>query len=113
MLEGCVWIVRRLAGAVVTLNVLLTAFVRLVLVAVSCLTPVASIRRFVKVAAPFPALVPMSSEAVPCNGPVPLLNESVTVRLDESPMIELFPYWSCDFTTGCKLKTAPAIAPPG
>ena len=55
VLEGCVWIVRRLAAALLTANELLTALVKLVLLAVSCLVPVTSILRLVNMAAPLPA----------------------------------------------------------
>ena len=103
----------RLAGALPTTNELLTALVKLVLVAVSCLVPVTSIRRLVKVATPLPAFVPMSKEVVPCNGPVPLLNVRVTKRLEESPTPELLPNWSCDLTTGWIPNTEPATAAPG
>ena len=62
---------------------------------------------------PFPAPVPISSVAVPCSVPVPLVIEIVTVRLADNPTVELFPNASCVTTTGCVPNTDPAVAPPG
>jgi hypothetical protein len=100
LLDGCVAIVNRLAGALPTTKLLLTPLLKPLLLAVSCLLPVTSILKFVNEATPLAALVPISIEVVPCNGPVPLLNVIVTVRFDDKPTIELFPYWSWDLTTG-------------
>src|SRR5882724_10818636 len=110
---GCVWIVSLAAGAALTVKVLLTALVRPVALAVSCLLPAVSISRVLKDARPFPAAKPMSAVVAPCNDPPPLLRLKVRVRLAGKPFVELFPKLSRLLTTGCVAKVAPAMAPEG
>ena len=55
----------------------------------------------------------MLSVVVPCSGPVPEVNETVTLTVAPRPEVELLPNWSWVFTTGCVAKTEPAVAPAG
>src|SRR5437867_4156025 len=112
--DGCVWMLNRAAGAELTLNMLLSALVIPLALAVSCLfVPAESICRSVNVATPFPALVPRSRVVVPFNGPVPELKVSVTATLPGRATVELFPNWSCVLMAGGAPNGAPAVAKPG
>ena len=89
------------AGPVFTVKAVLTALVKPDALAVSCLSaPVASIRRLLNVTAPLPAAVPMSKDAVPCNGPVPPVRLRFKFRLAGRLAAETLPNWSSAQTTG-------------
>src|SRR5207247_10277676 len=70
-------------------------------------------RRLVNVAVPLPAAVPMSTDAVPCKGPVPPVRLRFKFRLAGRPALEALPNWSSVRTTGWLPKTEPAVALPG
>ena len=82
-------------------------------VARSVYVPAVSICRFVKVATPLAALVPMSTVVVPSSVPPPLKMEIVSTREDGSPMVEYVPEASTALTTGCVPNGEPTSAPPG
>src|SRR5438034_1187403 len=111
---GCVCMAKLAAGPGFTVKTALVALLRPDALAVSCLSaPVASIRRLLNVTAPLPAAVPMSKDAVPCNGPVPPVRLRFKFRLAGRPAVEALPNWSSVRTTGWLPKTEPAVALPG
>ena len=74
------------------MNVLLTAELRPLALAVNCLpVPAASISRLLNAAVPLPAAVPISAVVVPCKGPLPPLKAIATLRLAGRPEAERFP----------------------
>ena len=84
-----------------TAKALLRALLKPLALAVNCLfVPVESIRKSVKLMRPLPALVPMSSVAVPSKGPVPELSATPTLLLPPRPTAETFPNRSSVQTTG-------------
>ena len=106
--------IRLLAAPGLTVKMLLRPEVKPLALAVSCLSaPRMSIRRSVKAAVPLPAPTPMSRVVVPWSGPVPELRVTVSGRLAGKPLLESLPKVSCDLTTGCVAKAAPAFAPAG
>src|SRR5205809_2907643 len=97
-----------------TVKAALRALVRPEALAVSWLpVPTESIRRLVNVAVPLPAALPMSMDAVPCNGPVPPVRLRLKFRFDARALVEALPNWSSARTTGWLPKTEPAVALPG
>src|SRR5437762_10170913 len=89
---GCVWIARAAAGAVLTVNAVLTSLLKPEALAVSCLpVPAVSIRKSEKAAEPLPPALPMFKADVPCNGPDPLVRLRFTLRLAGRPTAELLP----------------------
>ena len=74
-----------------TVNALLEALVKPLALAVNCLLPAVSMRKLVKLTAPFPAAVPMSCAVVPCNVPVPDERVIVTGRLAGNPTDDALP----------------------
>src|SRR5206468_4074799 len=110
---GCVCMAKLAAGPAFTVKTALVALLRPEAPAVSCwLAPAASIRRLVNVAAPLPAAVPMSKDAVPCNGPVPPVRLRFKFRLAGRAAVEALPNWSSVPPTGWRPKTEPAVALP-
>ena len=93
------------------MKVMLRPLLNPLALAVNCLPlPAVSIRKLLNVAIPLPAPVPRSRLVVPCNGPVPLVKLSATVRLDGKPLLESLPNASWLLTTGCVPKDEPAVA---
>ena len=75
-----------------TMNIVLTAFVKLSALAVKILfVPQESISRFVNVTLPLPAAVPMSRFVVPISGPLPVDKEIVNVLCVANPTAEKLP----------------------
>ena len=73
------------------MNALLTPLVKPLALAVSCLLPTESMRRFVNETVPLPALVPMSRLVVPSIEPDPLDRLALTFRLAGKPTVESLP----------------------
>src|SRR5688572_17399862 len=103
-----------LKTAELTAKVALSALVRPLLVAVSCLpVPAASIWRLVKATVPLPAPVPISSILVPDKVPLPEVRLTVTNLLAGNPALEKLPKRSWVLSTGWMPKGTPALAEPG
>src|SRR6185369_5251061 len=103
-----------LKTAELTAKVALTALVRPLLVAVSCLPlPAVSIWRSVKATVPLPAAEPISSVLVPDNVPLPEVSVTVTSLLAGNPAEEKLPNRSWVLSTGWMPKGTPALAEPG
>ena len=82
-------------SALATLNILLTALLKPLALAVNCLlVPTEPTCRFVKLTRPLPALVPMSMVGGHRSGPEPFVSVSVRLLLGPRPTAESFPNWS-------------------
>src|SRR6266487_4403873 len=103
-----------LKTAELTANEVLTALLKLLALAVSCLfVPAVEICRSVKATVPLPAAVPISSVVVPDNVPLPEERVTVTSLLEGKPAEEKLPNRSCVLSTGWMPKGTPALAEPG
>ena len=92
---GWVWMTRLAAAEGLTVNALLTALLKPLALAVSCLlAPAVSICKLLNETVPLPPPVPMSKFVAPERGPVPEVRFTVTFRLVGNPATELLPNWS-------------------
>src|SRR5437762_12328995 len=92
-----------------TVKAALRALVRPEALAVSWLpVPTESIRRLVNVAVPLPAALPMSVDAVPCNGPVPPVRLRLKFRFGGRPAVGAVPNWASARATGWRPNAGPA-----